>query len=509
MHKILTLVLFLACTSFAFGQTVSIKGKVTGPDDFPLESATIYLTSVKDSSVVDYTISNKNGNWEIKVRKISEPVFLKISFMGFSDYRKQLESVTENIDLGTLKMEDQPTELDEIVIKSEIPPIRIKSDTLEFNASSFKVRPDANVEALLKQLPGVEVDNEGKITVNGKEVNQILVNGKPFFDKDGKIALQNLPAEIIDKVQVTDTKTKTEELSGQKAAGNEASINLTIQEDKNKGQFGKFMAGYGSDKRYESSALFNTFKGKRKISVLASSNNINSTGFSMDEIFDNMGGGRNMSVFTTSGGGFGINGMQFGGGQGITQSNMVGLNYSDQWFKDFDNTLSYFYTSSDSNNENRTKEQNFLPQEEDIANPGTFINNNFTTESSSKTNSYRYAHTMNTEFEWKIDSTSALQFSPKFVTSDNKIRSTSRQFSVDENNELLNENDATTFNENKSTSFSNNMYYNKALKRKGRSIGAWFNNENRKDDGTFLNRSTTLFYEDTDNNGITDVRDDI
>ena len=97
-----------------------------------------------------------------------------------------------------------------MVIQSEAPPVTIKNDTLEFNASSFKVRPDANVEALLKQLPGVEIDEEGKITVNGKEVNNILVNGKPFFGKDGKIATQNLPAQIISKVQVTDTKTKEE-----------------------------------------------------------------------------------------------------------------------------------------------------------------------------------------------------------------------------------------------------------------------------------------------------------
>jgi len=111
--------------------------------------------------------------------------------------------------------------------------------------SSFKVRPDANVQTLLKQLPGVDIDSDGKITVNGKEVNQILVNGKPFFDKDGKIALQNLPSDIIKKVQVTDTKTRTEEKTGAASSSNNASINLTIDEDKNKGLFGTFMGGAG------------------------------------------------------------------------------------------------------------------------------------------------------------------------------------------------------------------------------------------------------------------------
>ena len=120
--------------------------------------------------------------------------------------------------------------------------------------------------AIRSYYAGVEIDENGKITVNGKEVNNILVNGKPFFGKDGKIATQNLPAEMISKIQVTDTKTKEEELSGQGASSDEKTINLTIDEDKNKGLFGKATAGYGTDDRYESSLLFNYFKDTQKLS---------------------------------------------------------------------------------------------------------------------------------------------------------------------------------------------------------------------------------------------------
>src|SRR5690606_19015445 len=117
------------------------------------------------------------------------------------EFRIDFETLTENKNLEEVILRNI-INLEGVVI-SGAPPIRIKTDTLEFNAASFKVRPDANVEALLKELPGVDIDEDGKITVNGKEVNQILVNGKPFFDKDGKIALQNLPANLINKVQVT------------------------------------------------------------------------------------------------------------------------------------------------------------------------------------------------------------------------------------------------------------------------------------------------------------------
>jgi len=357
-----TLTLFF-CFTFAISQNfVSVKGKII--DDktkLPLESATVYLTSKKDSTVIDYTISGKNGNFQFTTRKSTQSVFLKVSFLGYQNFKLELPNITENKELGLISLSENGTSLDEVIVKGEAPPIRIKNDTLEFDAASFKVGADANVEKLLRQLPGVEISPEGKITVNGKEVNQILVNGKPFFGKDGKIATQNLPAEIIEKIQVVDTKTKEEEISGESASSEEKTINLTIQEDKNKGFFGKAMAGYGTEERYESSLLLNWFKGERKLSVLASANNINSVGFSMNEIFDNMGGGRNSSVYYSDDGSFGINGMTFGGSNGITTSNLVGLNYVDKWFKKVDMSSNYFFTNAETDNVNRTSSTNLLP----------------------------------------------------------------------------------------------------------------------------------------------------
>ncbi|GGB76536.1 collagen-binding protein [Flavobacterium suaedae] len=506
MQKGFTL-LVLLFTSFCFSQSVTLKGKITDPDDFPLESATIYLTSEQDSTstVLEYTISDSNGNWEIKTRTKEEPVFLKASYMGFADYRQKLEKITEDRNFGAIKMADKSTELNEVVIEGEAPPIRIKSDTLEFNASSFKVRPDANVQTLLKQLPGVEIDSEGKITVNGKEVNQILVNGKPFFDKDGKVALQNLPAEIINKVQVTDTKTKKEELTGKSASGDNASINLTIDKDKNKGLFGKFMGGYGTDDRYESSAMLNYFKDKRRISILASSNNINSTGFTMDEIFDSMGGGRNYSVYTSSDGSFGINGIRFGGGNGITKSNMVGVNYADEWVEGLDSNVSYFFNQANTENDNRTKLITYLTNDGDANEERSIL-----TESVSKTDNEKFAHNVNTTFEIEIDSTTNLYFYPKFSKLKTKSRDTSSQFSENQDGVLLNENSGSTYSENDTNNFENEIDFNKSFGKKGRYLSLRFQNENSRNDGANYNQSTTTFYNGDDENGdgIPDITTD-
>ena len=488
MQKLQYSFVFLVFSLFSFAQNnVVIKGKVLDKNtQVPLEAATVYLTSVKDSAVIDYTITDKNGVFKIDTKKITKPVFFKISYIGYQTYKQQEQSIIENKDFGIIRLIENTNNLGEVVIKSEAPPIRIKKDTLEFNASSFKVRPDSNVETLLKQLPGVEVSSDGKITVNGKEVNQVLVNGKPFFDSDGKIALQSLPSDIINKVQISDTKTKKEELTKQASSSNNASINLTIDEDKNKGLFGKFMGGYGTDERYESSALINYFKNKRKISVLASSNNINSTGFSMDEVFDNMGGGRNAGYyFDGADGSYGFGNMRFGGGKGITQSNMVGLNYGDQWFKDFESNASYLFSNSNSKNTNSTKQTNLLPS-------GSFV-----TDSNSKTNEDRFGHNFNFTFEYKIDSTATLFVGPKFLKANNKYAVNSSESSRDLAGQLLNESTQDNSNETDKSNFSNSVNFNKNFKKKGRSINLSFDNENSNEIAGSLNKSTSVFYQDS------------
>ena len=506
MHKhLLPLFLFLCIVSSVSAQNITLKGQVQDPENVPLESATVYLTSVQDSTVIDYTITNKSGNWEIKTRKLDKPVFLKISFVGFSSYTQKLDAAAEDRDFGSIKLSDKATELGEVVINTEIPPIRIKSDTLEFNASSFKVRPDANVEALLKQLPGVEIDENGKITINGKEVNQILVNEKPFFDKDGKIALQNLPADIIDKVQVTDTKTKKQELAGEKATGNNASINLTIKEDRNKGFFGKLMGGYGSSKRYESSLLLNYFKNKTKFSVLGSSNNINSTGFSMNEVFDNMGGGRNQSVYVSGDGSFGINGMQFGGNQGITLSNIIGVNYADEWVKGLDSNFNYFYTDANTQNENKTRQVTLLPKATTA--PADEPQKTQVMESESDFDSKKFAHNISTSFEVTIDSTSNVYFAPKFMKANSKSRSSSAQTTRDQDDVLLNQSTGSSFNDTDNNKFESNLEYFKAFRKKGRSISVSLNNENQLNDNNDFSKSDNRFYrtEDLDGDGQNDL----
>jgi hypothetical protein len=474
--KIHLLVMLCFFSLFSNAQSkITIKGKlIDNTTSTAIEEATVYITSVKDSTVIDYTISDKYGDFVFQTKKIAIPFYLKTSATGYKNHVRKENSCTENKDFGFLSLLKEEIQLDEVVIKSEVPPIKIKKDTLEFNASSFKVRPDANVEALLRQLPGVEIDANKRITINGKVVNKILVDGKPFFGEDGQIALQNLPADLIKKVQVSNTKSKEEELTGQHSSSNKATINLTLQEDKSKGFFGKIMGGIGTNNRYETSGIASYFKDKRRISAIVSSNNINATGFSMDEVFDSMGGGRNEED-TENG----------SSRPGITRSNQAGINYDDQIAKKVDSHLDYNYTNSDSENRNKTSQTSFLPT-------GNIHNN-----SESTTNVLTNSNIVNTGLEYQKGNKIRVFMNPKFSKQVSTTKNSSMSSSHDDKNQLLNDNTAKSTSEDEIGSFKNRLYAMRTFEKKNRYASGIFFSTNERREGLSLINSTTAFYRDT------------
>lgn len=472
-------ILFFCCFSSFAQNIITLKGKIVKEkSQLPIESATIYLITAKDSTVVDYTISDKNGFFKLATKKNPQMVLLKISSDNYKDFTQKIEKILESKDLGILQLMEQEILLNEVVVKSTAPPVKIKKDTLEFNASSFKVRPDANVEALIRQLPGAEIDANKKITINGKEVNKILVNGKPFFSEDGQIAIQNLSADMVKKVQVSNTKTKEEEISKQESSSNNSTINLTLKEDKNKGYFGKFMGGYGTDKRYETSGIASYFKGKRQITAILSSNNINASGFSMDDVFDNMGGGRNN--------GMRVGGLSSGGNSaGITRSSSAGLNYDDQWAKELSTHTAYSYKNSDNENRNKTSKVELLPT------------GDIHTESQSVSNQLNEGHNLDMEFDYRINEKTRISMMPQLAKSTNTGDYVSKTASRDDNNQLLNENSSKTSTKNDSESIQNWLGFNRSFDKKGRIFSASLRNSYSRNDANSFNNSATLFYHDT------------
>ena len=446
------------CSSFILAQEYTIKGVVKEKQSKEaLEAATVYAESVKDSTLISYTISEKDGSFELDLVSSLDRVNLFISYAGYGTTKKLLALKKTPLDLGEVLMEQQMEELEGVSVVAERRPITIKKDTLEYNADSFKARPDANVEELLKKLPGVEVDSDGKIMVNGRQVDKILVDGREFFGSDPKIATKNLPKEIVDKIQFTTTKTETEEFTGKESDSENKTLNITIKKGKNRGYFGRLAAGYGTDDKYQLNGMVNLFQDAERMSIIGGANNVNNTGFSMDGIYDMYGGPMNR--------------VSVGGGSGITNSGNIGTNYSNR-FKDKTNVrANYMYSGSSTFNESKTSRENILPDRY------------YFTESLSKSDSDADTHNADARFAFELDSTLRITMAPRFNITENIAANTSAQKSSDEDGNLINESATENVSENDRKSFNNNINIIKRLDRKGGYVSMGFNNANNINNG--------------------------
>ncbi|WP_160129496.1 outer membrane beta-barrel protein [Kordia antarctica] len=485
MNKSLLIMLVIFASIFTttgYAQEFEIKGKITDKiDKTPLESATVYVQTLKDSTLITYTISDKNGSFELAGRTEFKEVNLFVTFNGFKTHQQKITLDKSVITLPEISMELASDELDAVQITAIRAPITVKKDTLEFNADSFKTRPDATVEDLIKKLPGVEVDSDGKIKVNGKEVNKILVNGKPFFGNDPNIATKNLTKDIVDKIQVTTTKSESEEFTGKKGTSEEQTINIELKEDQNKGFFGRATISGGTDERYAMSGIGNYFNDKQRVSVLASKNNINSSGFSFDEVYDmmgNAGGG----ISWSDNGSFSVGGLSFGGGQGITTSSNVGASFVDEYEDKTEILADYFFSRADSENESRVERENILPD-------GSFFTN-----SRSTSTSLNDSHRATAELQFKIDSTFKIVVAPSFRFTEGENFSSLNEESLDDDGTLQNRGDSQNKTDSERRNFGSNIDVIKKFGSKGSYVSLNLNNSiiNNTSEN-FLNTTNEIF----------------
>ncbi|GGF64047.1 TonB-dependent receptor [Wenyingzhuangia marina] len=458
MKKLLML-LVIAMTSTVFSQTKSfeISGTLTSKQDkIPIESATIYLQRVKDSTIITYTISDKKGEFLLENKTSDKTANLFISYIGYKTYQKKITIENKKTSLGTIALQENANALQEVVIRAQAPPVTVKKDTLEFNVKSFKTKNNANVEDLLKKLPGVEVDEDGKIKINGKDVNKILVNGKPFFSNDPTIATKNLSKEMIEKIQVSNTKTDQEAFTGEDGAQTNKTVNLVIKKENNKGVFGRVAAGAGTDKRYEYAGMYNRFNNNLRLSLLAGGNNINSPGFSYGEISKMFGGSSSRNINSQ------INNW---GREGIITSNNKGLNYVDTWGKNIDASTNYFGSTTNNNNTSKSETEE------------TLETGNIFTNSNSRSNDESEKHSSESKFKIELDSTLLITIRPEFNLTKTKNTNDNNSISLNSNNDTINTSSSKSLNENTNNNFSNNLSVTKRIGKKGSYLKFNINND--------------------------------
>ncbi|MET0572999.1 MAG: carboxypeptidase regulatory-like domain-containing protein, partial [Pedobacter agri] len=256
MRRIFTLILIL-CSAFAYAQkTGTVSGRVIqSKDKKPIDYASIAIKNLSDSVTVGAMSTAEDGKFIYKGLKPGT-YRLYAAFLGLKNTTKDFTISADKTDvqLGDVVLEGAAIDLQTVEIKAEIPPIVVKKDTLEFNASSFKVIENAVVEDLLKKLPGVEVDKAGTIKVQGETITKVKVDGKEFFSNDPLLATKNLPADMIDKIQIIDELSDQAQFTGIDDGSRTKIINITTRKDRKNGYFGNSTAGYGSDDRYDISA---------------------------------------------------------------------------------------------------------------------------------------------------------------------------------------------------------------------------------------------------------------
>ncbi len=411
MHKIFTRLFFIAVLFLSFQGTIHaqdsgyIAGKIldtTAKNGIP--QVKLYLFQVKDSALYDTTTTDANGNFHFNQLAFPNTYLLTISVNGYkrTDITIPLNSNNYKKTVSDIFLQQSTEELEAVVVKSVVP-VKIKGDTTEFNADAYHLKPNATAEDLLKKLPGMDVDQSGGIKSSGETVSRVYVNGKRFFADDPKMATQNLPSDVIDKVQVFDALSDQSAFTGFDDGNRVKTINIITKKDKNVGYFGKTFAGAGSRGLYALGTATHRFNNDQQISLIGEANSTNQQMFTFQDIFGSSGGG-------SPGGSGGMGGPGGGGSNGpqgaSTSSGLVktwagGLNYRDNWGTKTQVSGSYFLNK-------RSNEVNSLTNTEQLYNQDSTRLANSSSNTFSKILNQRFNFNIETNF----DSSNALTIRP-------------------------------------------------------------------------------------------------
>jgi hypothetical protein len=473
---------FFNIALFAQRPAGTIKAVVLDSTRQPLAGATVSVIFTRDSSLATYSITGKTGLFEIK--DLADDTYkLHISFQGYENYQHTflISSLKQSVDLGTISLKKNIQTLDTFVVTSDVP-IQIKGDTTQFNASAFKTVPNANAEDLLKKLPGVEVDADGNVKAQGEDVTKIYVDGKEFFGKDPKMATKNITAEMIQSVQVYDDMSDQAKFTRIDDGSRSKTINIVLKKNRRKGYFGRAIAGVGDNERYQTSLTANRFNDTRRISLVASSNNINKQGFGSNDIVSRMGG-YSGGARNSAGGGRTVGAAT---GTGLTTASSIGLNYIDKIGKKIDVTGSYNYF------ETRNRKEQIGYRE------STFFNDSSATENSNNisVNSSRN-HQFNLRMEFYIDSMNSILYTPNVSIqhSDSYNQGNAYTMAITPSLKYQSNSHTSLYNSNRDgVSVNNELLYRRRFKKAGRTFTLGYANGTDKSDGSGTNISPIIFY---------------
>ena len=485
MKKALLAIFFLCFTQVLAAQFWVVKGIVTDDQAKPLQAATVILLNQADSTLRAFS-TKPNGSFRI-TQVLNGQYQLSISFVGFVTFSQQLNITNKSLNLNEIKMQVDPKMLKGVTVEGLAQRVEQKGDTVEMNADAYKVNPDANAEDLLEKMPGVVVQN-GQVQAQGENVRRVLVDGREFFGDDPNAALRNLPAEIIEKIQVYDEASDQAQFSGFMDGETSKTLNIITRASMRNGEFGKLYAGAGTDSRYNAGGSINLFREKSRTTILGQVNNINIQNFASSDLLGILSGGGRGGRRGRGGGGLGGGaGGGRGGGRfsnggdvrdflvgqqaGISETKAFGINYSLKASEKLDVTASYFFNQAD----NRA--------DESIFRQFTLADNaGQTYAETSLVPSRNTNHRFSGRIEYKMDDRNSILIRPRLTLQENTGTALTEGITA-LNGETLN----TALNENRSDllaySFSNNLLYRHSFEKRGRTFSINLNTALSQNDG--------------------------
>ncbi len=493
-------------------QAPTLTGKILDrSDNTPMEEANI-VVKTQSGQAVQAATTGKDGVFTLNGLQNGQTYVLSISFVGYETLEKSVTINNGTQNTGTLFLVKKPSEIGEVSVTGKVPLAVQNGDTVEYNSDAYKTNPDAQAEDLVKKMPGVEVDN-GTVKAQGEQVNKVTVDGRPFFDQDPTLALRSLPASVVEKIQIFDEQSDQSRFTGFDDGETTKTMNIVTRRSMRNGSFGKLYAGYGTDNRYMAGGSVNLFKGTHRISLIGMANNINQQNFSTEDILGMMSGGsRRGGGFRGGGGGGGRRGgggYRGGGGMatggfasrnnfmigqqpGISQTQALGLNYSDTWGKKINVTGSYFVNHASNSNDQE------------------IVQNYFTTETgkpyySEQNNSSadNLNHRLNMRLTYTIDSSNSILFIPRLSFQKNNSASviSSRSY---QDTTLLNQTDNALHSDFSGYNFSNELLYRHRFAKQGRSLSLNINGSMNDNSGHSRQNSQSTFYTDTSSSEVLD-----
>lgn len=473
-------------------QNFTIKGQVVDQmNGDPLPGAHVALTYPWGEEV-QTTVSDAQGSFEIN--QLSQGGYrLKISFVGFADFHREVTITSDNIDLDVIRL-TEGVMLEGVEIEGKLPLAQQLGDTTQYNADAFKVMKDASAEELVEKMPGVVLEN-GRVKAQGEDVKEVLVDGRPFFGNDPTAALRNLPAEVVDKIQIFDQNSDQANFTGFDDGETSKTINIITRPNMRAGQFGKVYAGYGTDETYQAGGNASIMDGNRRISIIGQTNNVNQQNFATEDLLGVVGtsgrGGRGGFGGRRGGG----SGGRRGGGSvgdflvdqqgGIATTNALGINYSDKWGKKLDITGSYFFNNTDNSAEDISSTE-YVDDE--------LVSQFYNETQTSNTDNFN--HRLNFRLNYEIDSSNSIIMRPRLSFQKNKGGSNTFGQTL-LGTDLLSQTDNTYHSSLSGLDFSNSLVYRHRFTKPRRTVSVDVRQGYTYKNGESFLNSEDLFYRNT------------